>query len=94
MLLALAMVFALAIPAFAADDGDGDIVPYGQVVPCPRCQGSATAEHISKKETLSVSSCTKFGYPHTHTMTTTYTAYNCSSCGYWETAKNYTTTCP
>lgn len=92
--LALAMVFALAVPALAANGGDEGIEPYGLKVQCPRCGASATSERIVTTQQLSVSSCPNYGHPHVHTMTTTYYAYDCSGCGYWESSKSYSTTCP
>lgn len=94
MLLALTLVFALAIPAFAADGGDEGIEPYGQVISCPRCNGSATVEHFDTTTLVTVPNCQNHPANHAHYLRTVYDAYNCNRCGYWESTKRYTTTCP
>lgn len=88
LVLAVAMVFALAIPAFADEAGT-----YGSIVQCPRCGGQATVETRTRTERVSVSYCSKYNFPHAHTVTTKYSAYSCQGCGYWEDVINTTSTC-
>lgn len=93
LVLALVMVFALAVPAFAAGGDDEGIEPYGQWVKCPRCGADAAYSKYTTTEQVSVSTCPNFGHTHAHRVITTTYAYDCTGCGYWE-KHDYSTVCP
>lgn len=88
--LALAMVFALAVPAFAANSGEEGIEPQGIQIPCPNC-GYGPAEFIcSRTETIS----TKQHGTHRDSYMHFYDEYSCPDCGLVKMNHRYAWYCP
>lgn len=76
--LALAMVFALAVPAFAEGTGDGGVSTCGVGVMCPKCgNGARSIEH----DLIGTRNVWHSGYGHNDVQTYYYDRVNCDSCG-------------
>lgn len=78
--LALAMVFALAVPAFAADGGDEGIEPQGVWVICPNC-GNSTAQYDHTDYTPIPTGKTRSHNGHTDRQYYYRDWFSCSVCG-------------
>lgn len=89
--LALAMVFALAIPAFAEGIGDGEASAYTVWVHCPNCGGStARFDYTESKWT----GATRNHNGHTDMQKHSVDWYICSVCGRYSMNDRYVWVCP
>lgn len=84
MVLALAMVFALAIPAFAAADGaeNGGVQPLAYTCTCGGLLAfSKTVSTTYEGGTMQQNGCSNLSYAHYHYTRVVVNAYVCNSCG-------------
>ena len=87
--LALAMVFAVAVPAFAADGGDEGIEPYVSYSPCPNCGVLSATSTRTYLYTTDVQHGSHRDVVKVYRVIT-----SCVSCGYYDSRLSNVTDCP
>lgn len=77
LVLAVAMIFALAIPAFA-----DEAQPQGDAISCSNCGAPAYASYRYEDTVIQVQGCSRNSKTHYHTFRNTYKDNKCSKCGW------------
>lgn len=84
LVLALAMVFALAVPAFAEESSnatDGSVQPRAYVCYCGATLAPTGTTWTALENPKTVNSCSNKSGTHTHYTLVTRRRYVCNSCG-------------